>query len=54
MASIDTHIKGQKCKKTIMFKGWQLIEDEDEQLKRIDTQKVNETFNNANTRSTSL
>ena len=39
MASIDTHIKGQKCKKTNMLKGWQLIEDEDEKLKKIETQK---------------
>ena len=54
MASIDTHIKGQKCKKTNMLKGWQLIEDEDEKLKRIDTQKVNETFNNISSTSTSL
>ena len=31
-----------------MLKGWQLIEDEEEKLKRIDTQKVNEIFYNAN------
>ena len=31
-----------------MLRGWQLIEDEEEKLKRIDTQKVNEIFNNAN------
>ena len=48
MASIGTHIKGQKCKKTNMLIGWQLIQDEDEKLKRIDTQKVNKTLNNAN------
>ena len=31
-----------------MLKVWQLIEDEDEKLKKIDTHKVNETLNNAN------
>ena len=31
-----------------MLKVWQLIEDEDEKLKKIETQKYNVTLNNIN------
>ena len=46
--SIDTYVKGQKCKKTNMLKGWQLIENAETKLKKIETQNYNETFNNIN------
>ena len=44
---VNIRVTGNKCKKTDVLKEWQLIVDEDEKLKRNETQ-VNEVFNNVN------
>ena len=48
---VNTRVHSNECKRTDVLKGLQLIEDEDNKLKRIATRQVNVVFNNVNNNS---